>query len=537
MIPGYPTTVAPGEHDEFLLGFDVKDDGTGLGAIVTCEQCATGYGDTWWKLVCDERPCVIVYMKEGAALPPTSVPYDRRKSSHTVSMVPLGDWNNDLDIDCTIQQQYFESDKGQSLMVDFPTVVVEQISYEKVPDGSRQLTSWNLSGMNRWATIAPVNRQLTAGRFDISLVTSGAVRTLTLSFNGYVVAQGTRTVAAGNGSITLSAVNNSGISGTVTLTYTGDIASTLGAFLLLTWAHHYTVTNGTVSTTVYDNGRGNTLSAMLSGLAAGNSTITITPYSDTGQAGSPWTAGTANIPGPPGSPGVLSVVAGGAWNNTQIQFSASSTGSATYNLYDSALDQPTAISQVAATHVAGGGTITWTLPNLAGAAAGKRRIIVTAMNGGIEDGKRQHLTIEYDASGNVVLPRPNVPDFRYKQPTPVTGGRTLNIQFTYNTAGDKGPATKVQAFIIREDGKTQAGTTQDYSSPDATVLFSSLKLRRGLYRGSLTVTPASNGFFAVVLKAVTAGSVQSSNTTPTDFKRVSNVAPGNPASATLTVVS
>lgn len=523
MLVGFPTTVAPGEHDEMLLGPMVIDDGTGNGALFSADQAVAGYGDTWWVFVGDLIPQKIIYLAEGASVEPTTVMYDPKRTNHTVGLEPLGGWSNYDGIDVTISQQSFESDKGADFVVGFDAVFSTPESYENAPIASHQLTSWTLTGFERFATSEQVSRFSTRAKAEVTLTNLAGVRTVTVSVNGVTICSGSRT---GDGVCTLTAQNDSGVNGSVTIAYTADIPLSVGAYVLGRWAASYVVSGGGKSVTVFDDGRGSRLSGLLSGMAVGNQTVTITPLSDTGKVGTAFTAGTVLVPGPPAPPGLLNVVAGGTWSSTQIQFQASTTGSATYNLYDSALDGPTAVA-VAATHVAGSGVITWTLPSLAATGTGKRRIIVTAMNGGVEAGVRRYLTIEY-VGGNVVLPRPNTPDFRWRVPNIVTSGRTLNMEYTYSSAGQEGVATQLFAYLVAE------GMANPYTTPDNTIALSNPS--KGVYTGNFTLTAPADGFYSVLVRAATAAGVVSDNVLLTDSILVSNAAPGNPANPTITPV-
>jgi len=57
--------------------------------------------------------------------------------------------------------------------------------------------------------------------------------------------------------------------------------------------------------------------------------------------------------------------------------------------------------------------VSLTLPALSNPGPGKRRVVVVAVLGGIEDSVRREVEIEYDAAGNVILPRPNAPGYTF----------------------------------------------------------------------------------------------------------------------------
>src|SRR5207249_1722372 len=119
-------------------------------------------------------------------------------------------------------------------------------------------------------------------------------------------------------------------------------------------------------------------------------------------------------------------------------------------LYDvEALNGPCKTSEPNQIKAAQVGTFNWALNSLPGAAAGKRRILVKAVNGTVEDGTHDTITIEYDAAGNVVLPRPNAPGFRFAA-IPVTAGKTIKVAFTYDAAGQAIAPTSIVLYVIAE---------------------------------------------------------------------------------------
>ncbi|HYG78673.1 MAG TPA: hypothetical protein VEK08_26975 [Planctomycetota bacterium] len=526
-MPGFPTSVAPGEHEEFLLEFDVKKSDTGTGAVVWL-QAASGYGDTWWAIVVDGAVVAIVYLEEGADAKPFEAPYGNVQTApqdHAVSVAPLGDWDDDTDIDVSLQQEYFTEDKGKNVLVNFAAIM----SVEEAYNDSGQLSNWSLTGLSRFATSRAVEGRSTQAKIDITLTNNAGVYTVKLLLNGIVLASGSRT---GNGVVTLTAENNSGLSGSVTVTYTADITEDTGAYVLGRWAARYTVVVAGTSVTVNDSGRGDRLSVVVGPIAAGVQTVTVTPISDTGVTGSTFTD-SITVPGRPEPPGVLSVVAGGAWNATDIQFVPSSTVGATYVLYDSELDQPIAVTKAAAVHAAGTypTPITWRIPNLAGAAAGYRRLIVVAVLGNVEDGLRRRLKIEYDSAGNVKLPRPNIPEFRWQLPEPFSGGRTANVEWSYNSAGQEGVATKVLLYLLAEGAAIPAdGAAANAEQSIGTAVD-------GLYQGTLTFNAPANGHFRALVRAATAAGAQSLNNTALDPQLASNAVLPAPTDVAISVVS
>lgn len=128
-------------------------------------------------------------------------------------------------------------------------------------------------------------------------------------------------------------------------------------------------------------------------------------------------------------------------------------------------------------------------------AAGERRVSVMAVAGGIEDGCRQQLAIEYDAAGNVVLPRPDAPTFIFQSAAQLTA----TVCYSQATTDEATPATHIRLRL-----KNEAGTITTFAP---VALAASAPVRTGTLTGA---APAA-GLYRYRLNAL-AGSVESSNT-------------------------
>lgn len=511
-IYGQGWSVPYGDPQDFLLDYIVTDNGSSADIDL---QAASGYS-LWWATICDGHIQEVFYLPE-LVIVTKSVVYDPARSDHAVSVYCLGSYDTTSDLDPFVTQTYFEEDKGAYADVQFAAVMAPT----EADNDAGQFSAWSLTGLTRFATSRPGSRT-TQAKLDIIMSTTGGVHTVSLQVAGVEVASGSRT---GDGSITFTATSGSGLSGFVTLAYSADLASAAGAYVCGRWCAYYTVTVGALSTTVRDSGRGDVLNARLGPLAAGSAAVSIQGVSDTGIAGSTYT-GSVTLPGRPAAPGALSVVVPGAWNGTDVSFAASATAGATYALFESdELDGPINHSAATATHIAGTGTITWTLPNLSGAAAGKRRIMIVALNGGVEDGVRRSLTIEYDASGNVVGPRPNVPGYQLAL-SPVSSGRTISARYVYDAAEESGVATTIKLYLVPEP----------YSSIGAgeTPVALATKIS-GIARGALTGIAPANGWYKILVRAATALSVQSDNADIVGPVFVSDAVPAAPGGVAVTV--
>ena len=522
MIPGFCTTLPPGGHDDFLLDFIVEDSGNGLGAVVTLRP-AVNYPMNHC-VGADGMPQTVVSLADGLSEPvKVPVAYDTKRSSHSVFSAPLGDWDSQEGIDVAVQERYFTADKAKMVQIDFDTVIETIEAY----GDSAQFSAWTLNGLRRYTNGRPFSGRSTEMQIDITLTNpSGTNYTVTLSLNGFVIASGSRT---GNGVVTLTAQNNSGVSGSVTLAFSAVIAEG-AAYAVARWCASYTVVVNGSSVTVNDPGLSNRLTAQVGPFAAGTYAWSVTGNSDSGVVGSS-ASGNVTVPGRPAPITNLAYVSGNcgtapATPATTLSWTASLTGGATYNFYDSELNMPTDFDTVVATHIAGSGTLTQVLPVFP-IGVGKRRVCIEAVNGGVESGARIYITLEYDASGNIVLARPNTPTFKPRAVNPVTSGRTLNIDYVYDSTGQTGVCTQIQLFIWAE------GVSPTFGAPNATASLPAAT--NNISRGTITVNTGADGWFNYCVRAATAGGTLSPNTSVKGPIYASNAAPAAPANVETTV--
>jgi len=302
MMSGDPSSVPAGDNEDFFLYCTVDDDGTGLGARVQVTM-ATGYGDQFIALICDSEIRQIIWMAEGEPWEGW-IPYDSDRDLHAVSVHPLGDWNTVTDLDLSYEHRLFFSDKGASLALEWDAVIEAMAAY----DDDNQLSAWSLTGLQRGKNCLPVVNKPTQGRLDIEIANASGTYTVTLSMNGFDIASGSR---VGNGVVTLAEQNSSGVSGTVTIAYTNDLALSDDAWLGIRWSAGYYVHCATSlsfprteEVYVYDDGIGNRFAATIGDLAAGNYSYVIQAHTDTGVAGTNTSViGTVTVPGPPEPPG------------------------------------------------------------------------------------------------------------------------------------------------------------------------------------------------------------------------------------------
>ena len=500
MMPGVsPITAAPGNDEDKMLVFDVADAGDGLGCRVKL-RARDGYGDRYWAIVLDHAVKALFWLPEGA----TRILYlaynPDYDGEHAVSAVDHGLYPA-VHSDLAVAQRRFYADKSKFVQLEWDAVV-EQIG--AAGDGG-QLSNWNLTGLRRWLSGLPAESSTTELEIQLVLTTDGGDHALQLVVGGRTVSSGTRT---GNGSITLAEGNGSDVSGTVVLAYSADLALEDGAVFRARWARGYEVHYDSPSLSfpraydklVIDPGRANRISTIVGPLAAGSYEWLTRAITNTEATGSNTTPGTFTVPGAPEPPGAISLQSPpGDYAGTKVQFAASATAGATYRIYDSALGEPPDMEAVADTHIAGSGTLLHTLPAIA-SGTGKRRVVAVALFGGIEDPVRREIVIEY-LSGAVVLPRPNIPDFKLIS----RDGLAPTFDYVYDAGEEAGDAATLKLYLCADGG------TPNYNSPHGSVSLGTGRVQKGTITNNITAL-VSAGFYRGIVRAMTAGGVLSENT-------------------------
>jgi len=510
-----------------LRTLEVKAIGGGLRARF---QPLSGYSQYWQPVFDGIQQGPPIYGDDDVVTEVIGTP-NPLQSAHVVSICPLGDWSFS-NFDVTHQQLYFEAARADRIRVTM-TPTVELFSTES----ASQLSSWSLTGLRRFSNCAPYPRRPQQAYLDVTLATSGGTRTLTLKANGVTVASGTRTVAAGNGTITLAASNGSGLSGSVTLTYTADITSAALVRLIARYPasypiHHRTSAFGggdfprTAEGSVSDDGHSSTFVYRSNALAAGAYRVVAHQKDDAGNESTNTDGGgaTATVVGVPLAPGTPVYSSGGA-AATVIAFTASATTNATYNYYDSGIAGVIDFNAVTGTHIAGTGTLTQTLPAISGTFTGYRYVVVRAVSTlGVEEGNSQMLAIEYD-NGVVIALRP---------PNPGVGqaitivGRTITVPCFISTSDQLIAASSLAIWLVAN------GTPIDYTlAPTATVSVSSAV--GTVINTSISATAGSDGNYQFAIRSRSASGTQSTNVDQYGPFRLTTAAPSGPATTLVEV--
>lgn len=486
MKPGMRTSSFPGDAADALLELSVAPTAGGAAAVVRFRP-TTGYGDRRYAAYVNGRRATTVFVAEGQTGRAALMSPADAAGRFSLLLEDLGDWE-DAAYDPEFVALRFEEETATGLRWEWaatPELLCRG-------DTQAQFSSWTLSGLKRFSNCAVVPGRPTRGRLEVRLSDAAGVRTVSLYAGRALVARGSRT---GDGSVTLTARNDSGLSGFVNVSYSTEVGAG-EVFLAARWpgSHqvHYSPSGlsfpRTPEAVVADDGSGNLFHYASGPLPAGNYYAAVLPVSDTGQAAAGATAQTAAVVGPPAPPTGLAYQSGDA-AATVIKWTASATPGATYNLYDSPLDGVTDLSAPGATHSAGSGELTQTLPAATG-FPGVRRVLVRAVAGGVEEKNAALLEIEYDAAGNRVPPRPNPPRLCGLS---VSAGRTVMVEATTFDADEKAAPATAELYLAR---LTDAF---DYEAPAAAAAWG--EPAGGVRRATLAAVATADGWWKAAVRA------------------------------------
>ncbi|MCW8133748.1 MAG: hypothetical protein KIS92_25605, partial [Planctomycetota bacterium] len=363
------------------------------------------------------------------------------------------------------------------------------------------LSGWVLNGLKRFSNCAPSAGGPTRATLGIEVRDAAGVRSVTLYAGAAEVARGSR---SGDGAVALAEANGSGLSGSVTLAYAGDVAPAEAA-LDLRWPASYQLHvvpeadappsfPRTPEATFDDDGRSNRFAYTSPAAEPGSYSAAVLPVSDTGVPAESAEAAAFELPALPAPPADLAY-SGGDADATELSWTASATPGASYRVYDSALNGAVNLAVPAATHAAGSGTLSLTLPALGGGPGpGVRRVLVRAVADGAEERNAEALRIEYDADGARVAPRPNVPRIRSIE---VSGGRTVTVKALAFEDRAAAPSASALLYMAPVDEAI------DYGTPAGTEEFG--EEVGGVREAEVAATAPGDGWFRVAVRAAAAG--------------------------------
>jgi len=517
---GFPLSVPLGGHEEMLQPCNIVDVGAGVRATF---KALTGY-EQFWRLDVDGVPQgQPTYSTAGKTIQLVGA-YSNTDTQRIAAVCPQGDWATD-EIDISAQLIHWQATRSNRLRAEVQTTP-RFFSY----GDSGQLTNWNITGLRRFINCAPVARRPQWGALDLTLGTTGLGHAINIRLNGILVAFGSR---SGDGEVTLSEVNSSGISGTVDLAYTEDFTASAGAKLIASFPaqikYHYRTSSfsggdfpRTAEGTVYDDGRSNGFVHRSGALAAGTYHVVPHQVDENGNESTGTSSQTTTIYAPPEPAGVPAYADGDA-TDTEIEFAASATAGATYNIYDSGSTGLLDVETVAATHIAGTGTLTQTLADIGATFTGTRYVLVRAVStAGVEEGSLNILELTYDNGARVAL-RPPAPG---ASANITTTGLELTVPYTIDTAEQKTAATHIRLFVY------EVGDSASYGTPDASAAVGTAVGK--IINGSIAFEVATEGVYYFELRTYSSTTeLESDNTQVYGPVYLTEDAPDDPASVTV----
>lgn len=510
----------------------------------------TSYGDAIFAVHLNSARLVNIYAPDGEETAVRcALPWGAASSA--VLVLRLG-FPGEPEYECRRVARTYESTENRRVTLEF--VFAPQIIGAVGDEG--YTSDWDLAGLRYARTMAVVPGQPTRGRLDFDLAVAEGAVTVTLSLHGRAVASGAAPISASPFVVQLAEEQASGVAGHVTVS--PAVASVSGAALYARWPAAAKIRRGAstppaeVVAVACFRGQEGVRWTEPSELAAGTYYYRLTAVSDTGEDGAESDVVSVTLSGAPRPPTGLAYLEGGA-ADTVLQFLSSPTEGAAYRAY---LQPPGAaplnlddapcatasshplwlaghayvLGEMVAPSVWNGrryectcagttgpsapawpltpgatvadGSVEWTcrayqmaLPAVTG-CPGVARVLLRAVKDGVEERNLDSLELEYDAGGDYVPPRPNVPGLDTRRLS-VADGLTLTVRGVYSSQGQRGGATELRMFT------RPLGGAYDYAEPVATAALSAVG-PNGLQTATLIHAFSAAGWRYVRLLAATA---------------------------------
>ena len=468
-----------GDPDYHVQDMVINYSASGLSVSILAP---TGLGGAYYQLYINNIYAASVYVPEGNYSEPVTL-VAPAANEYQVTAFRVGP---DSSIDLSTFAKIY--DTGAS------SVTAEwSWAYEVIGTAdSDNLTAWAVTGLTV-SRVLPASKP-TRGTIPVSLVVDAGTATVTLG----TLAQGSGAVG---GSVTLTQLNASGVSGSVTV---DAGATTESSNLSIRWPRSMSILRNVTSPPSTE-----IASVPFGGFDTGTHVDSVDPgtyyyafrgVSDTDDIGDQSAPVEVTVSGAPVAPSDLAYDSGGA-SATVIEWTGSTTVGATYNIYvqgigDEYMDTGTP------TQTAIAGSTEATLPAITG-YPGKARVVVRAVSGGIEEKNLNVLTLEYDAAGAIVSARPNVPQI---QSISVSSGLTVAVNSVYNSTGENATPTKINLY-------TRAlGSSYNFATADATATIATAI--DGERNTNISYTFLADGWYYCTTKAETAGGQESAGYAP-----------------------
>jgi hypothetical protein len=456
----------------------------------------TGYGNSWFCVFVLNLRVRFIYAPEGVEQY-TAVPVPYGQTQVSIQILPMGRMANPSR-DYSHVARGLESIDSKRATLEW-AFSAEVIAPDVDSDGG-YTSAWSLAGLAYARNVECVAGKPTRGRLRLLLTVAAGTATVQLLRHGQIVAEGAGMVSALPGTVTLAEMNDSGLSGSLTLA--ASVANSDGD-LFVRWPASMRIYRDTSSppTTLRDtvlfDGEQAVRWSEDSDLAAGTHYYKLVPLSDTGDAGTAAAILSVTIPAPPAPPTLLAYLSGAA-AAIVCSFIKSTTAGATYRAYVQHCDGTTIdFDNIAATAIANATQIA--LPAITG-YPGTARVVVRAVLAGFEEQNQSVLEIEFDAGGARVPARPNACHLD-PQSLDVTSGLTAAIKAVYDSNGQAGSATQAKLFARAPGG------AYNYAAPiDTETLIARVD---GVKIANFSYIFASTGWYYLRALAYTAAGTPS----------------------------
>jgi hypothetical protein len=435
-------------------------------------------------------------------------------TGHAISVCPLGDWASS-DFDLSAQVDRFSSGRARRLSLTIEPTVLAFSS-------GTQLTNWTgVTGLRRFLNCSPVTSHPTWASLRYVLTNTGGTYNVALKLGSTTLASGSRT---GDGSVNVAAIV-SGVTGAVTITYTGEESGNVYFAWPSAYAIHWKTGSGftgadfprTANDTIYDDGASNAHYYFSDVLSPADYYVVVHQIDDAGNESTGLAGGGTVVTtyGPPAHVTSLAYLTGDD-SATSITF-VSGSGATGYRIYDSHASGVMDMSSPTFTTGTAGTTV---LSGITSGYSGYRYVIVRATVGGVDDGNSDRLRIEY-SGGLVVLPRPPAPGMATN---PQVSGRTMRVTCSMSLAEYDALPTYVELFAWEmQSGSFNSG------SPLSTGTIATGTMRVGT-EIVITVsgTVASDGEYFYLVRSLSSGGIYSPNSNSAGPVRLTTVQPPEP---------
>lgn len=433
------------------------------------------WGNKWYHIYQNAIKQTQLYVLEGE--PATVIitpPYGQTKLS--ILVLNVGSQSDPSYDAHLVARTYEETAPRTTLEAAFTPEIMEAIGDDQT------LSNWVLTGYTYGQNCTIDRTQPTRCYIDIDAAGTGP--TVSLYNHGLLVAQGT-----GTGSVTLEEQNDSGLSGSVTVS---PSITTFAAQLYIRWPDHINVLRGTTNpptVSVADipfAGVESVRWVETADLAAGTYYYRLQSVSDTADIGDSTASESVTIPGPPEPPTNLAYSAGDA-ADTSIDFTDSITPGVTINVYlqlagEEIMDLEVPVAVTANSYG-------YQLPALT--YPGTNRLVVRAVKAGVEEKNLDVLELEFGSDGVYIPARPN--SCEIDQSRTVVTGLSASIYVTQSTDAEEVAAAGYYVYAHGEDTVT--------TGADATGSFTGT--RNGVRYGTVIV-PLQEGWNYVSVFAYSA---------------------------------